>query len=200
MTNQQTAGVEACAVTYEHRAHFHWARGAKFYCRGLKNLPARSEVVTPYPEPDGTKTSGWSGSDTSQERAKTEDTDGTTHRRQKETLRLVSQHKHHGMTVKELRDVTGYHHGQASSALSVLHKEGLISRLVERREKCHVYVLAGWEEDREVQPHGRHRAKISPELSEAVRRAEHAMSVPSLAAQVEALRHALDLALKELFR
>jgi hypothetical protein len=91
--------------------------------------------LTPY-----AGTSGWSGSQTSQDRAVQDDTDGTTKGRQNVTLRLINASKTYGMTWKELADETGWHHGQASGVLSVLHKEGLIERLTERRGKCAVYI------------------------------------------------------------
>lgn len=47
----------------------------------------------------------------------------------------------HGLTVKELRDNTGWHHGVASSALSNLHREGHIVKLAARRERCGIYIL-----------------------------------------------------------
>jgi hypothetical protein len=91
--------------------------------------------LTPY-----AGTSGWSGSTTSQDRAIEEDQDGTTKGRQSLTLRVINASKTYGMTWKELADETGWHHGQTSGVLSVLHKEGLIARLTERRGKCAVYV------------------------------------------------------------
>jgi hypothetical protein len=97
--------------------------------------------VLPYPEPDGTATTGWAGSDASHERARREAADGTSRDRQDKTLRLVSRSARHGLTVAELREATGWHHGQASSVLSTLHKEGFIARLQEKRERCHIYML-----------------------------------------------------------
>lgn len=91
--------------------------------------------LTPY-----AGSSGWSGSQTSQDRAIQEDRDGTTKGRQNLTLRMINASKTYGMTWKELADETGWHHGQASGVLSVLHKEGLIERLTERRNKCAVYI------------------------------------------------------------
>ncbi|NDB58602.1 hypothetical protein EB001_09165 [bacterium] len=85
-------------------------------------------------------TSGWSGSDTSKERAIREDKDGTTSLRQSQTLVHVRHQLERGLTWKELAEIQNWHHGQASGALSVLHKAGLISRLNERRNKCAVYV------------------------------------------------------------
>lgn len=91
--------------------------------------------LTPY-----AGTSGWSGTTTSQDRAIQEDANGTTKDRQSLTLRIVNATKTYGMTWQELADATGWHHGQASGVLSVLHKEGLIARLTERRGKCAIYV------------------------------------------------------------
>lgn len=91
--------------------------------------------LTPY-----AGTSGWSGSDTSKERAVREDKDGTTKHRQQTTLRLIMATKSYGVTWKELSDQTGWHHGSASGVLSVLHKMGLIERLIERRDRCAIYV------------------------------------------------------------
>jgi hypothetical protein len=85
-------------------------------------------------------TSGWSGTETSRQRAEHEDTTGITGARQRETLTLVQQGGYNGMTVRELRSVTGWHHGQASSVLTLLHKAGAIARLSATRDRCKVYV------------------------------------------------------------
>ena len=91
--------------------------------------------LTPY-----AGTSGWSGSGASRDRAFNEDNNGTTKSRQTEAMRTILASKDYGMTWKELADLTGWHHGQASGVLSVLHKEGLLERLTERRGKCSIYV------------------------------------------------------------
>lgn len=117
--------------------------------------------LTPY-----AGTSGHSGGATSEERARRDDSDGTTSERQRRVLSdLAERHdiyipvgwvgQHKGLTWKELARITGWHHGQASGALSVLHKEGLIARLTERRDRCFVYVLPEHVGDRETQDQGR---------------------------------------------
>ena len=53
-----------------------------------------------------------------------------------------------GMTVKELRVRTGWHHGAASGVLSTMHRDGRIARLRTKRERCSVYVLPEFIEDR----------------------------------------------------
>lgn len=134
-------------------------------------------ALTPYPEPDGQgRTSGWSGSDTSHERAVTEDTDGTTSARQNEVLRLLGRNtrtisgtmggREAGLTVADIRDRTGWHHGQASSALSVLHKEGKIARLQQRRGRCAVYVLPEYVNGRATAPHGRSKRPVGLSAAE----------------------------------
>jgi len=88
-------------------------------------------------------TSGWSGTDTSEERAKTNDSNGKTSEKQEYTLRSLYNAGHNGMTWKELSEQTGWHHGTSSSVLSVLHKVERIYRLKERRGGCRVYVYNG---------------------------------------------------------
>jgi hypothetical protein len=110
------------------------------------------EATLPYPEPDGTRTQGHSGSTTSQERAVRERDTGTVSKRQKETLRYARLGGTFGLTVKELRDMTGWHHGQASSILSALHKSGALTRLTQRRDRCQVYVLPRYRMEREEAP------------------------------------------------
>lgn len=84
--------------------------------------------------------SGWSGSETSKERADRADRSGATNLRQAQTEWLVHRAGIDGLTWKDLSERTGWHHGTASGALSVLHKAGKIARLSERRDKCQIYV------------------------------------------------------------
>ena len=85
-------------------------------------------------------TSGWSGSETSRDRAERADRSGATSLRQAQTEWLVHRAGIDGLTWRDLSEETGWHHGTASGALSVLHKAGKISRLSERRDKCQIYV------------------------------------------------------------
>lgn len=121
-------------------------------------------------------TSGHSGGDTSRERAVHADSDGTTGHRQQVVLRqlAVSHHNHlgvggtNGITWKELSQITGWHHGQASGVLSNLHKVGKIARLTIRRDRCFVYVLPEFVGERETQSHGNPRkAAILTPLEQA---------------------------------
>ena len=101
--------------------------------------------VTPY-----AGTSGWSGSETSKDRAIQNDKDGTTSKRQQDTLCDLFDAGYYGLTWYELAKIQEVHHGSASGALSVLHKAGLIVRLKERRNKSAIYVLPKYVNGREI--------------------------------------------------
>lgn len=104
-----------------------------------------SKPITPH-----AGTSGWSGSDTSKERAMREDKDGTTTKRQEDTMCTLFDAGFTGITWSELANLYGWHHGQASGVLSVLHKEGHIVRLKARRNKSAIYVLENYVNGRET--------------------------------------------------
>lgn len=101
--------------------------------------------VTPY-----AGTSGWKGSSASYDRAIEEDGNGTTGKRQKQTLVSLGAAGIRGLTWKELGELHGWHHGQSSGCLSVLHLEGLVARLKERRNRCSIYVLPAFVNGREI--------------------------------------------------
>lgn len=101
-------------------------------------------------------TSGWSGSDTSKERAEWNDNSGVTSRNHKTALELLHFKKADGLTWAELAAITQWHHGTSSGVLSVLHKEGVIARLSEvRRNRCKVYVHPDYVLGRTTDAHGR---------------------------------------------
>jgi len=56
-------------------------------------------------------------------------------------FRRVKREMGYGATAKDVADWFNVHHGSASSALSMLHEEGLIERLAEKRNRFSVYVL-----------------------------------------------------------
>lgn len=105
-------------------------------------------------------TSGWSGTDTSEDRARLADTDGTTRTNQAVAVKHLARLGAVGLTWKDLATATGWHHGTASGTLSVLHKEGVIARLTERRMRCKVYVLPEWVMGRDTETHGRNTATV----------------------------------------
>jgi len=98
-------------------------------------------------------TSGWSGSETSRERAICADRSGATSERQRHVVDLLASRAAAGMTWRDLSIVTGWHHGTASGALSVLHKAGVICRLDERRDRCAIYVHPDHVHGRTTQEH-----------------------------------------------
>jgi hypothetical protein len=102
-------------------------------------------------------TSGWSGSETSRERAEDLDKSGITIKRQQFVLSELLILGKRGITWREL-DVHYGHHGISTALLSVLHKAGVIERLSERRSRCSVYVLPEFVYGRETQAHGHKKA------------------------------------------
>ena len=105
-------------------------------------------------------TSGHSGNVTSRERAITEDETGITSQRQTLTLNALRDAGTHGLTYKDLCLRFGWHHGQASGVLSVLHKEGQIARLATSRNRCRVYVASGFVNGRKVEAHKSNQPKV----------------------------------------
>jgi len=103
-------------------------------------------------------TSGYSGSETSKARAINSDRSGKTALRQAQALNLLAQRKFHGMTVRELSELTGLHHGSASGVLSVLHKVGRIARLKESRNGRKVYVDLRCINQRRIERQGRNKS------------------------------------------
>jgi hypothetical protein len=99
-------------------------------------------------------TSGWSGSDTSKERADVSDRSGRTAKNQKQVLAYLSLRGELGATVREVDEALGWHHhGKTSGCLSVLHKGHEINRLAERRGRCKIYVTPNNRGFRDIEEH-----------------------------------------------
>lgn len=116
-------------------------------------------------------TSGHAGSGASKERAEREDANGITAKRQEETMVFVKRAGSRGLTVKDLREISGWHHGQASSALSTLHKTGHLVQLVEKRDRCGIYVLPGYAGGRDTRAHKANsegRTQAPPQIVEKI--------------------------------
>lgn len=96
--------------------------------------------IAPFPVLPYAGTSGWSGSDTSRERAESRDAGGATRRTQGRVLDAVRAEGCFGATWTELSAAGLGHHGVVSGALSALHKGHLIDRLTIKRDRCAVYV------------------------------------------------------------
>lgn len=117
-----------------------------------------TEGIIPY----GAKGSGWSGSETSRERAEREDSAGITGKRQAEVFALLATHTTQGMTVKEVETWLGIGHGPASSALTHLHRADRVARLKERRLNQEIYVLKGYVGGRDESPYRPRLVKPHP--------------------------------------
>lgn len=104
-------------------------------------------------------TSGWKGSEASRDRAFIDDANGTTSLRQRVALKRVWDQEFRGLTWKDLGEIENIHAGQSSGVLSVLHKEGLIVRLKERRNRCSIYVAPPFVNGREISPRALNSSK-----------------------------------------
>jgi hypothetical protein len=112
-------------------------------------------------------TEGFSGTDTSEEGARTRAE--TAAERQDRTVALADTPD--GITVKELRDLPWIpHHGVASSTLTVLHKAGRLARLVDKRDKCKIYITPERVEGRLTEPFTGNRKRIDTEDVEAIKK------------------------------
>ena len=94
-------------------------------------------------------TSGWKGSEASRDRVIQDDRSGKTSARQVTALHRVRTQGERGLTWKELGEIENWHAGQSSGVLSVLHKAGLIVRLMDRRSRCSIYVTPEFINNRE---------------------------------------------------
>ena len=92
-------------------------------------------------------TAGWSGTDTSQQRAVDNIHSGRELNNQEFALFILKSKGIHGATWKEIATHTGWHHGTASGVLSVLHQSGAIVRLYSARNRCKIYVHQDFKDD-----------------------------------------------------
>jgi hypothetical protein len=113
-------------------------------------------------------TSGWSGSETSRERAITADRSGATTLRQKQTITHVKHQGERGLTWYELSEITNWHHGTSSGALSVLNKAGRLVRLHEKRNKSSIYVTPEFVNGRKVAERKKGKLTLTLTLSAGV--------------------------------
>jgi hypothetical protein len=116
-------------------------------------------MSTPYVPYNGT--AGWSGTDTSMQRAIDNIYSGREENNQQKALHLLKHMGKLGLTWKELANETGWHHGTASGVLSVLHMSGAIVRTYTRRNRCKVYVHQNFKDEVKVEPYKK-REKLCP--------------------------------------
>jgi hypothetical protein len=93
-----------------------------------------SQAYVPY-----NGTAGWSGTDTSEQRALDNLYSGRELNNQQIALAYLKSKGTNGATWKELATETGWHHGTASGVLSVLHKAYAIIRSPRIRNGCKIY-------------------------------------------------------------
>jgi len=93
-----------------------------------------SQAYVPY-----NGTAGWSGTETSKDRALYNLRSGKEYTDQQMALMLL-KHNPSGLTWKEFAHRAELHHGSASGVLSVLHKSGAILRTTRKRDRCKVYM------------------------------------------------------------
>lgn len=114
-------------------------------------------------------TSGWAGSTASQERQMFIDESGETTKRQQAVINELRSAGAYGAIWRDIALALGLHHGQASAALSVLHREGVIARLNEKRNKCSIYVLPEFVNGRSVSDSAKTQASINANAIKAIR-------------------------------
>lgn len=74
--------------------------------------------------------------------------------RLRQVLYTVGGTGEHGTTWRDIARMLNLHHGQASGALSSLHRRGFLARLTEKRDRCSVYVANRFVMDRDTLPYG----------------------------------------------
>lgn len=113
------------------------------------------DLMKPYPGMG----SGHAGNDTSRERQERNDASGVTSLVQRAALGILANMQSEGLTAAEFEDSMGIGHGQASSALSHLHRAGKIKRVKMRRKRHEIYVLPECVNGREESPY---RPRLKP--------------------------------------
>lgn len=114
-------------------------------------------------------TSGWAGSQASHERQMMIDESGDTGKRQREVLNELRNAGSYGAIWRDIALALNLHHGQASAALSVLHREGIIARLTDKRSKCSIYVLPEFVNDRATSEAMKTKASTNAHAIKALR-------------------------------
>lgn len=149
-----------------------------------------NQGLMPYPSQDG-NTAGFAGEGGSADRAHHEARTGKSAGRQRITLQNLRHIRATGLTWRELAAVEGWHHGQASGVLSVLHKEGRIACLHARRDNCSIYVLPQYVEGR---PTVEHRGTQAARDRASLQRIRDLVDLasPDGSISVRVLRAALD--------
>lgn len=75
------------------------------------------------------------------------------------SLAIVEKAGERGVTWEELANKLKTHHGNASAALSILHKDGMLSRLVDKRGGNSIYVMTRFVSGRKTSSYRQNRAR-----------------------------------------
>lgn len=121
-------------------------------------------MTTPLMVAYGSQGSGDAGNASSRARRIVEDKTGLTGWRQREVFKLVVEAGVTGIAVGEVEDTLGIGHGQASSALTHLHRGGHIQRITERRMKQELYVHPDFRDGRDESPYRPRREYHHPKF------------------------------------
>lgn len=120
-------------------------------------------------------TEGYSGGDSSRERAEREAASGEATERQKQIIEILRERRSAGATYREVGDELGEGHGSVSGSLSTMQQEGHITRLKQRRHRCEIYILEEFVNGREIAPYKPNKKGVPLEEYETLKsRAEAA--------------------------
>jgi len=86
--------------------------------------------------------------------------------RRRQALAVVALEGPHGATWDDVARAYGWHHGQASGALSALHARGALAALADKRGRLTVYVLPEHVGDRATRHPGRNKPASAGALKE----------------------------------
>jgi hypothetical protein len=115
-------------------------------------------------------TGGYVERPASKQRATREAKDGTLSRRAQSISQLLLDAGKDGLTWKQVGERLRLHHGQASGALSNMHKAGVVFMLRQQRDRCHPYVHADyriwWDDSRRFDNPAKTRAGERNDLVE----------------------------------
>lgn len=89
--------------------------------------------------------------------------------RSREVFYTVAGAGQYGMNWVEVARNLNLHHGQASGALSSLHRRGFVARLTEKRDRCSVYVANRYLLDRDTIPYPSEKPAEVSESDECTR-------------------------------
>jgi hypothetical protein len=99
-------------------------------------------------------TEGYAASEPSEERATRRARNGRAEAIQQQVWDMLTAAGPDGVIYTEVRDKLGVNSNIANPALSVLHKDGRIAKLSDKRDGCGIYVHIAHINGREVVPHG----------------------------------------------